>query len=82
MKVINIGIVGFGNLAMGVKWAVTQNPDMALAAVLTRRAPVMTPGMPVLPLKEAAAWKARGCQTIFAADLSPMSREDMLVHML
>ena len=63
MKVINIGIVGYGNLAKGVECAIAQNPDMALAAVFTRRAPetvkIMTPGVPVLPLQEAAAWKTR-----------------------
>ena len=58
---INIGIVGYGNLARGVECAIRQNPDMRLAAVFTRRNPatvkIMTPNVPVLPLDEAAAWK-------------------------
>ena len=58
---INIGIVGYGNLARGVECAIRQNPDMRLAAVFTRRDPatvkIMTPNVPVLPLDEAAAWK-------------------------
>ena len=47
---INIGIVGYGNLAKGVECAITQNPDMKLAAVFTRRDPagvsVQTPASP------------------------------------
>ncbi len=58
---IRIGIVGYGNLAKGVECAITQNPDMTLAAVFTRRDPagvqIKTPGVPVLPVGEAAAWK-------------------------
>ena len=60
---INIGIVGYGNLAKGVECAITQNPDMALAAVFTRRNPasvqIQTPDVPVLPLEEASNWKDR-----------------------
>ena len=60
---MQIGIVGYGNLARGVECAIRQNPDMALAAVFTRRDPaavqVLTPGVPVLPLAEAANWKGR-----------------------
>lgn len=60
---IQIGIVGYGNLARGVECAIRQNPDMALAAVFTRRDPaavqVLTPGVPVLPLAETANWKGR-----------------------
>ena len=58
---IKIGIVGYGNLAKGVECAIRQNPDVALAAVFTRRDPatvqIMTPGVPVLTLEDAAAWK-------------------------
>ena len=60
---INIGIVGYGNLARGVECAIRQNPDMALAAVFTRRGPatvkILTPNVPVLTLDEAAQWKDR-----------------------
>ena len=60
---INIGIVGYGNLAKGVECAIRQNPDMALCAVFTRRDPssvkIMTPNVPVLKLDDAAAWKDR-----------------------
>ena len=60
---INIGIVGYGNLAKGVECAITQNPDMTLAAVFTRRDPasvqIQTPDVPVLPLEEASNWKDR-----------------------
>ena len=58
---INIGIVGYGNLAKGVECAITQNPDMKLAAVFTRRDPagvtIRTPGVPVLSTAECENWK-------------------------
>ena len=57
---VNIGIVGYGNLARGVECAIRQNPDMNLAAVFTRRDPafvkILTPGVPVLPLAETENW--------------------------
>lgn len=36
---IKIGIVGYGNLGKGVEKAITQNPDMELSAVFSRRDP-------------------------------------------
>jgi diaminopimelate dehydrogenase len=60
---INIGIVGYGNLARGVECAIRQNPDMALTAVFTRRNPasvqIQTPNVPVLTLDDVSAWKDR-----------------------
>ncbi len=60
---INIGIVGYGNLARGVESAIRQNPDMALAAVFTRRDPasvqIRTPNVPVVSAEEALQWKDR-----------------------
>ena len=60
---IRIGIVGYGNLAKGVECAITQNPDMTLAAVFTRRDPasvqIRTPGVPVLPMAEVTHWKEK-----------------------
>ena len=60
---INIGIVGYGNLARGVECAIRQNLDMKLCAVFTRRDPatvqILTPDVPVLPVAEAGAWKER-----------------------
>ena len=38
-KVIRIGIAGYGNIGRGVEAAVTNAPDMELAAVFTRRDP-------------------------------------------
>ena len=56
-----IGIVGYGNLARGVESSITQNPDMQLVAVFTRRDPktvtIRTPGVPVLPMEQAASMK-------------------------
>ena len=58
---IRIGIVGYGNLAKGVEAAITQNPDMELVAVFTRRDPsgvqIRTPNVPVVSTEEALAWK-------------------------
>ena len=49
---IRIGILGYGNLGKGVESAITQNPDMELTAVFTRRNPenliIRTEGVPVL----------------------------------
>ncbi len=52
-KKIRIGILGYGNLGKGVELAITQNPDMELVGVFTRRQPdtltLCTPGVPVYP---------------------------------
>ena len=60
---IRIGIVGYGNLAKGAECAITQNPDMTLAAVFTRRDPaavtVRTPDVPVVSYSDITAWKDR-----------------------
>ena len=57
---INIGIVGYGNLARGVESAIRQNPDMCLQAVFTRRDPqklaIRTPDVPVVAVADAANW--------------------------
>lgn len=37
MSNIRIGIVGYGNLGRGVEAAISQNADMELVAVFTRR---------------------------------------------
>ena len=60
---IRIGICGYGNLGKGVELAVSQAPDMELAAVFTRRDPatvqILTPGIPVVRTEEAPAWQDR-----------------------
>ncbi len=52
---IRIGIAGYGNIGRGVETVIPQNPDMELAAVLTRRNPrdVKTSGAPVFALDAA-----------------------------
>ena len=49
---INVGIFGYGNLGRGVEAAISQNPDMNLVAVFTRRDPstlkINTEGVPVI----------------------------------
>jgi len=60
---IRIGICGYGNLGKGVELAVSQAPDMELAAIFTRRDPatlkVLTPGVPVVRTEEAPQWQDR-----------------------
>ena len=78
---IRIGIVGYGNLGRGVECAIRQNEDMVLAAVFTRRDPaslsILTPGVPVVSVAEAAHWKERIDVMILcggsASDLPQMS---------
>lgn len=57
---IQLAIVGYGNLGRGVEAAVRQNPDMKLAAVFTRREPasvrLQTSGVPVLHLEQLEQW--------------------------
>ena len=57
---IRIAIVGYGNLGRGAEAAITQNPDMELVAVFTRRDPaalqLQTPGVPVLPMEQLEAY--------------------------
>ena len=49
---IRVGILGYGNLGKGIESAITQNPDMELKAVFTRRNPegvsIRTANVPVL----------------------------------
>lgn len=37
-SILRVGIVGYGNLGKGVEMAISQNPDMVLEAIFTRRA--------------------------------------------
>lgn len=54
LKKIRIGIVGYGNLGRGVECAISQNADMELAGVFTRRNPgqvqLLDSQVPVRPL--------------------------------
>ena len=58
---INLGIVGYGNLAKGVECAIRQNEDMKLCAVFTRRDPetvsILTPDVHVCSLDEILSWE-------------------------
>lgn len=61
MSKIRIGIVGYGNLGRGVEAALTQNPDMELVAVFTRRDPstvnISTKGVHVYLVEDAPKYK-------------------------
>ena len=53
---IRIGIAGYGNLGMGVELALSQNPDMELVAVFSRRDPThLKLQNPAVPVYELAA---------------------------
>ena len=58
---IRIGIAGYGNIGKGVEKAISQNPDMELKAVFTRRDPdkliIDTPGVKVYGFDEAESMK-------------------------
>jgi len=57
MSKIKLGIVGYGNVGKGVEYAVSQNSDMELVAVFTRRNPAeikpVTAGVKVYKIEEA-----------------------------
>ncbi|MHA0855654.1 diaminopimelate dehydrogenase [Paenibacillus sp. CMAA1364] len=58
MTQITIGIVGYGNLGKGIEKAISQNPDMKLEAVFTRRDPQgVNASVPVLQISEAEKYK-------------------------
>ena len=58
---IRIGIFGYGNLGKGIENAISQNPDMTLAAVFTRRPPesvkIATDGVCVCHADEVLDYK-------------------------
>ena len=58
MSKIKLGIIGYGNVGKGVEYAVSQNNDMELVAVFTRRNPAeitpVTAGVKVYKIEEAA----------------------------
>lgn len=58
---IRVAINGYGNLGRGAEQAVSQNEDMELVVVFTRRDPatVATQGAPVVHVDEMAAWQEK-----------------------
>ncbi len=58
---IRIGIVGYGNIGRGVECAVSQNPDMELKAVFTRRDPenvsILTDTAQVCKVDDIVKWQ-------------------------
>jgi diaminopimelate dehydrogenase len=58
MERLRIGIVGYGNLGKGVELAVSQNQDMELVAVFSRRSLGETSsGVPVVSIEERAQYQ-------------------------
>ena len=78
-----IGIVGYGNLAKGVECSISQNADMELVAVFTRRDPasieIRTEGVNVYSIDDINDWKDKVDLLILcggsATDLPEMSPE-------
>lgn len=62
-QTIKIGIVGYGNLGKGTELAVSQAPDMELAAVFTRRDPaslhILTKEAKVLSMDELSSMQGK-----------------------
>ena len=57
-KRIKFGVIGHGNLGKGVALAATQNPDMKLVAIFTRRNPdVVSANFPVYHIDELLRFK-------------------------
>ena len=61
MTKIKIGIAGYGNLGKGVELAISQNIDMELVGVFTRRSPesisLVSKDVPVCRMKDLVSWK-------------------------
>ena len=61
MDKIRVGIVGYGNIGKGVELAISENEDMELAAVFTRRDPIglkiATEGADVVAVSDATKYK-------------------------
>ncbi len=77
---IRIGIFGYGNLGRGVESAITQNPDMELTAVFTRRDPgkltINTKNVPVVSADRVEEY----AQKIDVMILCGGSATDLPVH--
>ena len=60
---INVGIVGYGNIGKGIEVAVSKARDMELKAVFTRRDPktltLATEGVPTVSLGEIENWQGK-----------------------
>ncbi len=57
---IRIGITGYGNLGRGAEVAISQQPDMELVAVFSRRDPSeVTSSVPAVHYDEIASWQDR-----------------------
>jgi diaminopimelate dehydrogenase len=77
---INIAIVGFGNLGRGVKHAIERNPDMKLAAVFSRRLDSVKKEIKDLPIFNGISAKIPRNLHIDVAILCGGSKEDTPVQ--
>ncbi len=62
-QTIKVGIAGYGNLGKGTELAISQSPDMKLAAVFTRRDPsslnILTEDAKVLPMDALSSMQGK-----------------------
>lgn len=57
-KQIRVGIVGYGNLGRGAELAISQNPDMELVGIFSRRNPEEVPAVgPVFPISKVEEYQ-------------------------
>lgn len=63
MEKIKIGIVGYGNLGKGAEYSISQNDDIELVCVFTRRNPdtlkILTDGVPVYSINDIMQYKGK-----------------------
>ena len=77
---INIAIVGYGNVARGVGKAIENNPDMKLAAVFSRRPEVVIKDMSGIPVLKIDKGALKPSVPIDVAILCSGSKEDVPVQ--
>ncbi|MHC5202097.1 diaminopimelate dehydrogenase [Myroides sp. LJL119] len=59
-QILRVGIVGYGNLGKGVQMAISQNPDMELVGIFTRRKPQdLDTKAKVISLDDIALYKGK-----------------------
>ena len=81
-KYMKIGILGYGNLGKGVEYSITQNPDMELVAVFTRRNPSelkINSNAQVVSLDEIEQWQEKIDVLILCGGSAPVIRENGII---
>ncbi len=77
---INLGIIGYGNLGRGVKEAIGKNSDMKLCAVLSRRPEIIQKELGDIPVFSSKDYIIAGDMKIDVMILCGGSKEDIPVQ--